>query len=144
MYTCVAGNRNFVHLPDTEAYTFGSGEHGQLGLGVSTKLVFAPQRIITTTPLTEDGAFAVAAGGEHTLIQMKSGAFEPNLLWCSSAEGSSMFHHRGHCCCLQATCCPWATEVWVAWATTTRNPYSWHAVCGVSSKRQQSGEFVQL
>jgi alpha-tubulin suppressor-like RCC1 family protein len=66
-------------------YTFGAGEHGQLGLGVSTKLALSPLPIITTTPLTEDGAVAVAAGGEHCLIQMKTGktimTIDKPVLW---------------------------------------------------------------
>ena len=72
----------------SEAYSFGSGEQGQLGLGVSTKHVTRPTLVKGLGSLDEDGAFAVAAAGEHSLIQMRSG----DLLSCGCGGNGRLGH----------------------------------------------------
>lgn len=55
-----------------EAFSFGTGSHGQLGLGKDVQQTAAPMRI---TALDDEGdavAF-VGAGFNHSLFGMKSG-----------------------------------------------------------------------
>ncbi len=57
-----------------KAYAFGSGEQGQLGLGVGQKHSSTPETVKAVPDADGDGALFVAAASEHSLIQMRSGA----------------------------------------------------------------------
>ena len=56
-----------------EVYSFGTGKHGQLGLGKAVQQALAPQRITALDDIEDDAVVSVAAGGEHSLLQMQSG-----------------------------------------------------------------------